>query len=646
MSDTYYPAKELRLQSVTLVIDDGPTQVTSTLIDALEASGHRAVLFVLGCNISGNEAVLVDAIRRGFALGNHSFMHPHFSEISVEVARDEIVRTDTLIDALYATAGVTRHGRWFRFPYLDTGGVNYEEFQSLLAELQFTVPDTVRSRLSPVDRVRFDWPTTVSTRDWALPSQPDFRASVMTAVTGDVIEYHDKVETVGPYIDNLISALRARSLRAAIPATRVKRVALVSWWLDSLGGMERHIAEIACAFVRAGVAVDYLSESPLDELNVYRKQMENAGVRVSAAMPVPTPKSRIKDSLQQVGLLPVTRAVWRAAKRLVKSTPHSELPTQVASVAADNAPVDVAAATDPADNYLSVNRPFITALEELFQGENAPDILHVHGIRLGQSYLIEWAHARGIRVMYTEHVTVAEFGGAFRPESPAALMKANVIACVSSHARDSLLSILPAPRNVEISGHLVRVHKRPATVTPHPFLWICVARLERNKGIDVLLRAFAECVRLDNRFRLEIAGYGSERDNLQLLADELGIEKYVSIRGAVHPFSLGVMLDWAGGVVLASRSEAMPVSIVEAMAHGKAIVATSVGGIPELLANEVNALLVQPDDVGALANAMFRLATNDALRASIEQACAERFGALRYHEGAVVQELLELYANA
>lgn len=652
MSETYYPATEPRGHSITLVIDDGPTLVTRSLIDSLERAGHRAVLFVLGCNIPGNEAVLVDAIRRGFALGNHSFSHPHFSEIDVHVARDEINRTDAMIDALYETAGVSRQGRWFRFPYLDTGDAKHSDFQLLLAELGFTVPDAVRTRLSGADRARYDWPSTVFTRDWALPSQMEFRVSLANAVGGDVIEYHDKIETVAPYVDTLIAELAARRLRATIPATAVKRVVLVSWWLDSLGGMERHITETACALVRAGVVVDYLSEMPLAESNVYRQQLERGGVRVHSEMPVPKVNARVRTLLASIGLLPLARFGWRTLKRwsqtaVVPIAQRSASPTIGSAMARDVEDSGTAVALpEAAAPDVRSNEAFLFALETLFQSTDRPDVLHVHGIRLGQSYVIEWAHARGIRTMYTEHVTISEFGGPFRSESAATMMEVDVLSCVSAHAKESLLSVLPAPRSVVISNHLISAYALPVHFASHPFHWICIARLNQNKSIDVLLRALAECLQRDERFRLQILGDGSERAALEELAHELGIASRVTFSGIVHGIELTMALQKAGGFVLASRSEAMPVSVVEAMAHGKAIVATAVGGIPELLTDAVNGLLVPPNDIQALAEAMFRVSTNDTLRHSIEHACSERFRTLRYHEGAVVQDLLALYTDA
>jgi peptidoglycan/xylan/chitin deacetylase (PgdA/CDA1 family) len=208
-----------RGDAVTLAIDDGPSDVTGQLLAQLEKGGHRAVLFVLGCNVAGREAMLVDAIRRGFALGNHSFTHPYFSTIEVTQARQEIAATEALITAAYARARVRRPGRWFRFPYLDTGGANFSAFQSLLAEFGFERPRALRRRLLDEWRQRLDWPTTLNTQDWALPDEAALRRTLRQAIRGDVIEFHDKLATVPRYGPIVVEELARLSLCATVPTS-------------------------------------------------------------------------------------------------------------------------------------------------------------------------------------------------------------------------------------------------------------------------------------------------------------------------------------------------------------------------------------------------------------------------------------------
>src|SRR5206468_3893907 len=119
--------------------------------------------------------------------------------------------------AAYAKAGVERHGRWFRFPYLDTGEESFDSLQALLGEFGFERPQEVGVHLWEADRPRLDWQTTLNTRDWALPEEDELRATLRQTRPGDLIEFHDKVETVGPYCGALLEELAALSLRATVP---------------------------------------------------------------------------------------------------------------------------------------------------------------------------------------------------------------------------------------------------------------------------------------------------------------------------------------------------------------------------------------------------------------------------------------------
>jgi glycosyltransferase involved in cell wall biosynthesis/peptidoglycan/xylan/chitin deacetylase (PgdA/CDA1 family) len=219
-------------QEVTLVVDDAPSDATGELLSRLEDEGHRCVLFVIGENVEGREEVLVDAVRRGFALGNHSFLHPHFSRIDLPEARASIEKTDALIDIIYRAAGVRRPGKWFRFPYLDTGRgwcvrqrfpfiaggrKHHRALQNLLRDLDFERPDSIRERIPDYELDRVDWPTTLCTWDWSLPPDDNMRGMLREAVPGDIIEFHDKPDTIGRYGRMIVEQLSNLKLRATVP---------------------------------------------------------------------------------------------------------------------------------------------------------------------------------------------------------------------------------------------------------------------------------------------------------------------------------------------------------------------------------------------------------------------------------------------
>ncbi len=135
--------------------------------------------------------------------------------------------------------------------------------------------------------------------------------------------------------------------------------------------------------------------------------------------------------------------------------------------------------------------------------------------------------------------------------------------------------------------------------------FVIVARLRREKDFPTLLRAVALVVAREPSFRLEIAGDGPEQDALESLSVELGLTNHVRFLGMVH--DVPAVLRRARGFVLSSTSEGNPVTLLEAMARGLPIVATAVGGIPEVVEQGESGLLVPASDPGKLAEAILSL---------------------------------------
>lgn len=104
-----------------LTIDDSPSAHTGELTDALVARGVPAILFCRGDRLKKNPEAVVDAIKKGFVIGNHAWSHTRFSAMSLEDGIKEIKKTDKLIDNAYRKAGVARPAKYFRFPHMDRG---------------------------------------------------------------------------------------------------------------------------------------------------------------------------------------------------------------------------------------------------------------------------------------------------------------------------------------------------------------------------------------------------------------------------------------------------------------------------------------------------------------------------------------------
>ena len=158
---------------------------------------------------------------------------------------------------------------------------------------------------------------------------------------------------------------------------------------------------------------------------------------------------------------------------------------------------------------------------------------------------------------------------------------------------------------------------------PHPRPYILgIGRHVPQKGFDVLIRAFAESG-LDSH-DLILAGEGPEREALERLAGELGMKDRIHFPGrANRPLAIA-LFKGCSFFVLPSRQEPMGIVNVEAMAAGKAVIASRTGGVPEIVLQDQTGLLVTPGDEAALAGAIHALGTDTALRERLGRAGLER----------------------
>ncbi len=134
---------------------------------------------------------------------------------------------------------------------------------------------------------------------------------------------------------------------------------------------------------------------------------------------------------------------------------------------------------------------------------------------------------------------------------------------------------------------------------------VAVARLSPEKDVANLVRAMAIAVRQDPGVCLEVAGDGPCLPELRRLVSDLGLGVCVSFLGQVR--NVPGLLAQSGLFVLPSRSEGISLTLLEAMARGLPVVATRVGGTPEVVVEGQTGLLVPPGDPAALAEALLLL---------------------------------------
>jgi glycosyltransferase involved in cell wall biosynthesis len=167
----------------------------------------------------------------------------------------------------------------------------------------------------------------------------------------------------------------------------------------------------------------------------------------------------------------------------------------------------------------------------------------------------------------------------------------------------------------------------PIDVEPMPLepgTFVFVGRLTEQKALPVALAAIAEI----EEARLMLVGDGPERDSLERRAIELGLGERVRFLGSLRREEALRYLAGARAAVLSSDWENLPHAAVEALAVGTPVVSTSVGGVPEVVHDGENGLLVPANDSAALAGALRAILTDDDLRSRLAAAAQPSVAAI------------------
>ena len=299
------------------------------------------------------------------------------------------------------------------------------------------------------------------------------------------------------------------------------------------------------------------------------------------------------------------------------------------------------------------DRAWISAGRKLFARylaeQGRPDVLHAHATFMAGIVGAELKRESGIPLVITEHSTVYQR----RPipefqleEARAALVLADARLVVSPQlgaAMEQVVGEAACPwewvPNVVDSAFLdaeLRSEREPG-----PFRFLNVAFLHEKKGHADLLAAFADRFGGDQAVELRIGGDGPERERLREEARALGIAEQVVWLGALDRLAVRDEMLAADVFVLPSRLETFGVVLIEALACGLPVIATSSGG-PECVIVDGDGVLVPVGDVSALGAAMEELKGGivgfDA--GAIRSRCAARFG-----EPALLGKLERVYAR-
>lgn len=202
---------------------------------------------------------------------------------------------------------------------------------------------------------------------------------------------------------------------------------------------------------------------------------------------------------------------------------------------------------------------------------------------------------------------------------------------------NSVAGFCPAP------DHHVSQLRKALEIPSCTTVLLTVGRLSREKGHCDLIEAVARVHRTHPScpFRLVVVGDGPELSTLKQLAVTLGVSNYVIFAG--HQSNVNAYYTIADIAVLPSHSEGSPNALLEAMAAGLPIIATAVGGIPEIATPGKSALLVRSKDPGGLAAAICSLLNDGVLRRRLGESARAR--AMDFATIAYCDSMLSFYGR-
>ncbi|HQQ96783.1 MAG TPA: glycosyltransferase [Cyclobacteriaceae bacterium] len=291
-------------------------------------------------------------------------------------------------------------------------------------------------------------------------------------------------------------------------------------------------------------------------------------------------------------------------------------------------------------NYLNYLDEWLESGNKAFglyvKREGMPNLIHAHGRFLSAGCLAYKLRVQfGIPYVYTEHSTLYQAGKA-PLESKGILDRilsssAAVIGVSSSLLRHVEMFVGRSIPNAKVIPNVLNpIFERPLNRrggNPDGIRILTVAAMEHKKGLDILLEAFSLKFNRDHHYTLTLVGEGSCRHELIGLADRLGLSGQVIFKENCSNLEICEMMDSVDLFVLPSRIETFGVVVIEALSRGLPVVATRSGG-PEYIITEECGILVKPEDIKGLADAMLSAVQRiDSFnREAIRKYAIDRFG--------------------
>jgi glycosyltransferase involved in cell wall biosynthesis len=286
------------------------------------------------------------------------------------------------------------------------------------------------------------------------------------------------------------------------------------------------------------------------------------------------------------------------------------------------------------------------------------DIVHCHHLMMSLEFANRYARSP---IVFTNH-TRYDLYAQYYLQAPKLLLNSimgylwrrmtsysNVIIAPSESLRRVMVDvgvrrpIIVIPNGIEIahwdrdpSNQIKCKHDIPLDAP----LLVYVGRLSPEKGVSKLLAEFATASKRLPELHLMLIGDGPSKNRIKQEVYQLNLSKHVVLVGSLNQEKVSLYLSTAEAFVSASETEVHPLSVIEALAAGKPVVAIASPGITDIVDNHVTGLLVS-NESGVLSNAIVRIVRDKKLRRHMSKAARRASG--RYHIQFTVDQTLSLY---
>jgi len=302
--------------------------------------------------------------------------------------------------------------------------------------------------------------------------------------------------------------------------------------------------------------------------------------------------------------------------------------------------------------FLKIKNPYVSGLAALYD-DFSPEIIDC------QSHLffttiesLREARRRGLPSVVTVRGVMAKRGfmvnfaqqGYLNTVAPRLFKEATIVRCLTQgDAREVERHGCP-PAKTRVIPNFVDTEVFPACGHGDgSILWY--GRFVEEKGLKHLVAAAREVLRDDRFAEFVLVGEGPQKEYLRRVVVEMGIQSSVSFRGKVGRKGLASLLEKASIFVIPSIKEGMPFSLLEAMSSAKAVIASDISGIRDVIQDGTNGILVPPGDAKALARAIARLRSDHQMAARLGEAARETL-VKGYSEKVIAERIEGMYREA